>query len=302
VQWAAIDFYERVSDGIIYEGYDREPPNAKFGFGASGQNAASFQSLSKGAVRKINQYVGGEHWIKVTFDSPEAAERACHYSPHNIQGFLVSAQRYVGRGPSEDVAVRSLAGSQGTSQTTSPNAASSTTMPFGTSSTTLSSATATHSVPSQMAPRLGSEPIFRTSGAFPLEDEDVTLIAPQQHQSITQPQPSTAATAPSASGLQNPQANGRSTLRIRGAKPAVLLSSEKAFLPAASRWQQTFGSWPIIGWIVGTNHGIIGDQVPRKEDGSFDSSNASFYWKAWYALDQCFGSDFCGVRDAEYEE
>jgi len=42
--------------------------------------------------------------------------------------------------------------------------------------------------------------------------------------------------------------------------------------------------------------------VPRKEDGSFDMNSASLYWRVWYMVDNCLGSDFCGVRDAEYDE
>jgi hypothetical protein len=101
--------------------------------------------------------------------------------------------------------------------------------------------------------------------------------------------------------MQAPRQPGQPTLRVKGARAAVLLPPEKAFRPAASRWQQTFGHWPIIGWVIGTNHGIIGDQVPRKEDGTFDSAGASLYWRMWYSVDSCFGTDFCGVRDAEYE-
>ena len=54
--------------------------------------------------------------------------------------------------------------------------------------------------------------------------------------------------------------------------------------------------------LSGSGQGIIGDQVPRKEDGSFDANAASLYWRTWYAVDSCFGTDFCGVREAEYDE
>jgi hypothetical protein len=290
VQWAAIDYYERVSMGIIYEDYDRQPPHTRYNLSLSQSKSSSLQSLSRTSIRRINEYIGGEHWIKVTFDSPEAAERACHYSPHVIQGYIVYAQRYVGRAP-DDVPIRASGSSAVASLTGSPNTISSTTMPPGTSSTTLSSATATNSVPASMPPRLASEPLLYASGAFPFEDDDATIVPSQQPQV-----PNTAKTT----AVQRRQP-GQSSLRIKNAKPAVLLPSEKAFRPAASRWQQTFGHWPIIGWVVGTNHGIIGDQVPRKEDGTFDSASASLYWRMWYSVDSCLGTDFCGVRDAEYE-
>ncbi|KAF2177188.1 hypothetical protein K469DRAFT_644645 [Zopfia rhizophila CBS 207.26] len=293
-QWAAIDYYEKVSMGNIYEDYDRQPPNSRYGLSLSAQKATTYRSLSKAAIRKINEYVGGDHWIKVTFDSPEAAERACHYSPHIIQGYTVFAERYRGTGPNADRAIRASAGAQ-TSQTASPNTVSSTTLPFGASqsSVTVSSATATGSVPASMPPRLQSEPVVPS--AFPLDTpEPVRPPTPAQ-----QPQPPSTSTARTTSSQPQPR---RSTLRIKGAKPIVLRPMEEAFLPAAPRWQQTFGSWPIIGWIVGSGHGIIGDQVPRREDGSFDSESASLYWRIWYMFDTCFGTDFCGVRELEYDD
>ncbi|KAF2465838.1 uncharacterized protein BDR25DRAFT_294367 [Lindgomyces ingoldianus] len=301
VQWAAVDYYEKVSGGIIYEDYDRQPPSAKYNLTLSAQKASSYRSLSKVSLRKINEYVGGEHWIKVTFDSPEAAERACHYSPHVVQGYTVFAERYRGTGPNADRALRASAGAQ-TSQTASPNTLSSTTMPFGNtsqSSHTLSSATATGSMPASMPQRQQSEPVLR--GAFPVDDPEPTITTNPFRQ-----EPSSSAAAGTTSSLQppgaRPSATQKSSLRVRGARPVVLLPQEKAFLPAAPRWQQTLGSWPIIGWVVGSGHGMIGDQVPRKEDGSFDSKSASLYWRVWYAVDSCFGTDFCGVKDAEYDD
>jgi hypothetical protein len=284
VQWAAIDYYEKVSMGLIYEEYTREPSNSKYSLAFTPARTSSYRSLSKSSLRKVNEFVGGEHWIKVTFDSPEAAERACHYSPHVIQGFTVFAERYRGTGPSSDRPLRASAGAT-VSQTASPNTVSSITMPFGTSSVTASSATATAtgSRATTLVPRLASEPVLR--GAFPLD-----------------PLPSSQSALQSLSSRTTSREPGPRTLRIRGAKAGVLRPPEQAFLPAAPRWQQTFGSWPIIGWVIGSGHGIIGDQVPRKEDGSFDGGSASLYWRVWYSVDCCFGTDFCGVRGDEYED
>jgi hypothetical protein len=295
VQWAAIEFFERISGGIIFEEYDRQPPNARYNLSLSHsqQKYASIRSLGTASLRKINEYVGGEHWIKVTFDSPEAAEQAIHYSPKVIQGFEVKVERYRGVGPSEDRAVRAGEQSRVTSLAASPNNTTSSTTLFANSSTTLSSATVIGSRPSTMPPRIASEPFFRASGAFPVDEEDDLTIVPVQQVQV----PTTVQTT--SAQLRGPS---RTALRIRGAKPLVLLPQEKAFKPAASRWQHTLGSWPVIGWIVGSNQGIIGDQVPRKEDGTFDEKNASLYWKSWHAVDTCFGTDFCGVKDAEYDE
>ncbi|KAF1997674.1 hypothetical protein P154DRAFT_524559, partial [Amniculicola lignicola CBS 123094] len=305
-QWAAIAHFEKVSGGIIYEDYDRVPPTSKYNLTLSLQKAASYRALSKTAIRKINDYVGGDHWIKVTFDSPEAAERACHYSPHIIQTYTVFAERYRGTGPAQDKAFRASAGAH-LSQAASPNTNSSNTLPFGASpsSHTASSATATTSRGPSI-PRQASEPLFPNPFDSPSPPRRLSLVhkgplnpRPSDSTAVRQPPTSTS----TSTGLRSQPAppTGRSTLRVRGAKPAVLLPPEKAFLPAAPRWQQTLGSWPVLGWIVGADHGMIGDRVPRKEDGSFDGEKASLYWRGWYAVDCCLGTDFCGVREAEYD-
>ena len=300
-QWAAISHYEKVSGGLIYEEYDREPPSTKSGFSFASQRSLHYKTLTKSALRKVNEYVGGDHWIKVTFDSAEAAERACHYSPKSIQGFTVYAEPYRGTGPTVgDKPVRAEAG--GVSQTTSPNTISSGTVGargVSQSSTTISSATATASIPASQSllPRSVTEPSFlRASGAFPNHADDLYAAPASQSQTQLQPQNTT-------STALNPRSQ-RATLRLKGAnvKPAVFLPQEKAFLPAPPRWQQTFGSLPIIGWVIGSGQGIIGNQVPRKEDGTFDEQSASLYWRVWYMVDTCLGSDFCGVKDAEYDE
>jgi hypothetical protein len=285
VQWAAISHFETVGGGLIYEEYDREPWNAKAGMSFSNFNpyrASSLRILNKSAMQKVNQYVGGNHWIKVTFDSAEAAERACHYSPHSIQGYTVFAEPYRGTGPTGgDRPIRANVGGA-VSQTESPNTLSSGTMRGRESSTTASV--------SSTLPRSTTAPSLHAAAAFP---QDNLPLAP-----TPQAQPATTTTT-----ALDP-ISSRATLRLKGAnvKPAVFLPAEKAFLPAQPRWQQTVGSFPIIGWVIGSGHDIIGEQMPRKEDGSFDAQAASLYWRAWYAADQCFGTDFCGVRDAEYDD
>ncbi len=306
-QWAAIAQYERISSGIIYEEYDREPYNPKFGYSFTSQRSEHYGSLNKAALRKVNEFVGGDHWIKVTFDSAEAAERACHYSPRNIQGYTVYAEMYRGTGPvGGDRPIRAEVG--GPSLGGSPNTVSSGTVGLrgaSQSSTTVSSATATASLPASshgLLTRSATDPpFFRTSGAFP-EDIDATIV-PTSSQSLSQPQQLSQSNAHATGTALHPRSS-RATLRLKGAnvKPAVFLPQEKAFLPARSRWQQTLGSLPIIGWVIGSGQGIIGDQVPRKEDGSFDEKSASLYWRVWYSVDSCFGTDFCGVREAEYDD
>ncbi|KAF2639397.1 hypothetical protein P280DRAFT_430030 [Massarina eburnea CBS 473.64] len=298
IQWAAIVHFEIVSGGIIYEEYERDPRDARYGAAFVMKQREAVKALSKSSRAKVNQFVGGDHWIKVTFDSPEAAEKACHYSPYKCQGYNVFAEPYRGTGPTGgDRAIRAQGGLS--SVTASPNTISSATMQMSASqfSVTASSATATASVMTSMPPRQRSEPLFRASGAFPEEDEHIAVIPANQNQ----PQADSRSVAQTSSA-QVRQPGQRQTLKIRNAKPVVFLPQEKAFLPAPPRWQQTLGSFPVIGWVVGSGQGIIGDQVPRKEDGSFDSASASLYWRVWYMVDACLGTDFCGVKDVEYDE
>ncbi|KAJ4399046.1 hypothetical protein N0V91_009742 [Didymella pomorum] len=294
-QWAAIDFFEKVSNGIIYEEYDREPYNPKFNYAFAPNRSSHLRALSRAALSRVNQFVGGDHWIKVTFDSAEAAERACHYSPHNIQGYTVYAEAYRGTGPQGgDRALHAQIGGA-ISLVSSPQTGPLSTIPD--TSTTASSATATIAAPITL-PRSTTMPVFPSAaGSFPSDDASdrapapVAVSRPSQTQTMT----TSAQLAPTSR---------RATLRLKGAnvKPAVFMPQEKAFLPAPPRWQQTFGSLPIIGWVIGSGQGIIGDQVPRKEDGSFDAATASLYWRVWYTVDSCFGTDFCGVREAEYDD
>ncbi|KZM18676.1 uncharacterized protein EKO05_0006614 [Ascochyta rabiei] len=296
VQWAAIDFFEKVSNGIIYEEYDREPYNPKFNYAFGTQRTSHYRSLSKAALSRVNQFVGGDHWIKVTFDSAEAAERACHYSPHNIQGYTVFAEAYRGTGPQGgDRALRAQVGGA-VSLLSSPQTTSSSTIPD--TSTTVSSATATTAHAPSLPPRSTTMPLF-PSGSFPMDDGPVDRVPPAPIALPRQTQMQSTTTS-----AQLAPTSRRATLRLKGAnvKPAVFMPQEKAFLPAPPRWQQTFGSLPIIGWVIGSGQGIIGDQVPRKEDGSFDANTASLYWRMWYSVDSCLGTDFCGVRDAEYDD
>ncbi|RDW72574.1 uncharacterized protein DSM5745_07746 [Aspergillus mulundensis] len=106
-EWKVIDKYERISRGMICEDYPRNDPKSSFGHAQllSGGDVIIRTNLSADANRKSKRYAGGFHWIKVTFDSTEAADRACFYSPQEIDGHLVFCEMYHGQGPAEDVAI-----------------------------------------------------------------------------------------------------------------------------------------------------------------------------------------------------
>lgn len=275
-QYAAIEFYERASKGIILEDYDRYPPNPRYANSLSmGQSRSSGLKLSKEALRKKNTHRGGTHWIKVTFDSAEAADLACSASPHVINGYIVHAEPYRGDGPSGgDVAI--LATPQAlASATASPSQRSSTTVRGG-SSETASSATMATTLPDP----------FVTSGA----------LRPSASAAAAQRPESTPGVSIQNTGVSSSMQIQDRPLRIRGAKRAVLLPADQALVPAKSATQRFIEAVPIVGWFFSGTSDLIGEGVPRKEDGSFDLENASLYWRFWYMIDWWCGSDYCGLH------
>ena len=107
-EWKVLSKFERiVSPGIICEDYPREDPNlflsSNSPLGFSRASVVVHQNLSREAIKKSRIYQGGNHWIKVTFDSYQAAERACFYSPIDIDGYMVHCEMWQGRGPAADV-------------------------------------------------------------------------------------------------------------------------------------------------------------------------------------------------------
>ena len=48
---------------------------------------------------------------------------------------------------------------------------------------------------------------------------------------------------------------------------------------------------------------MIGNELPRKDDGSFDWDNATTYWKFWALLDYyLIFSNFLGLKDTDKNE
>ena len=105
-QYAAISFYETVSGGMILEDYDRRPPNDTWRFGLSALGGTpKRRALTKAEQHAAAQYAGGACWVKVTFDSRAAADRALASSPHALHGHWVYAAPYAGHRPAVDAPV-----------------------------------------------------------------------------------------------------------------------------------------------------------------------------------------------------
>lgn len=266
LQWAAIEFYENVSNGVILEDYERQPPGHRQDMSRTSLRAAAQRGLSKTALRRKNTFHGGNHWIKVTFDSPEGADLACSRSPHLVRGHLVYAEPYRGIGPSKDAPIFASGGGAQITEDTLPKTFSK--IPAShespTSSETISSATVGGA--SKPPPRMN---IFDA------------------------PAEAFASSSSTALDRQRSDSNAQLQLRparIQGATRAVLLPAEQALLP-----KQTGQSW--ASWIGGSE--IFGSTLPRLADGSFDYERANVYWRLIFTLDRLFGWDLCGLKADE---
>jgi hypothetical protein len=293
LQWAAIDFYERVSNGIILEDYERQPQGQRYELSRTMGRAAAQKSLSRAAMRKKNKFAGGEHWIKVTFDSRQASELAIARSPHTIKGYLIYAEPYQGRGPLRDEPLfATQAGAQITSDVLPPSF--STDDPFNrspTESATMSSATATggnREQHSQQQQQQQQRPPWGTVTTNNLQDSPTAssstfnnALSPR----LTTGTPSrSTGFQPGTASDATPRPRG---FRVEGAVRAVVLPAEMALAPKTAKT-----SW--TSWIGASE--IIGSAVPRREDGTFDWDRASFYWRLFMIIDLWLGTDFCGMK------
>ena len=105
-QYASINHYEQLA-GRICEDYSREPPAGNRRYKSELRDPAFTRrkTLTPEERAKVNRADGGDHWVKVTFESAEAADAAVYASPQLIQGYLVFADPYHGVPPTRDEAI-----------------------------------------------------------------------------------------------------------------------------------------------------------------------------------------------------
>lgn len=318
-QWAAISFYETVSSGMICEDYEREPPSERRKFPNQLSAASNVRPRALTQAEKVlaRQYNGGNCWIKVTFDSAEAAERAIYNSPHLLQGHWVYAQPFHGAGPEVDEPIpmreedraqgllgaprrahrpsqtlgssfaqnnniysrggantlpRSFTGNTTTEAETQPAAGPSS----PSSSATASSATAT--APTVEYPKLRK----RHSNQPP-----ATTTNDHNNEISNEGQAATREPPP-------PARNPHFFTHFPNVPRTVLRPAHEAFLPHPTWFEATMARLSTAGWLPGD---MIGDGVPRLENGDFDWARASLYWKIFYWIDSHLGTDFCGMKD-----
>ncbi|MCJ1387301.1 hypothetical protein MMC18_000142 [Xylographa bjoerkii] len=304
-QWAAIQYYESVSGGLICEDYEREAPDERrryhTGLGYNGYTLP--RTLTKAERTLAMQYRGGLCWIKVTLDSVEAAHRAIHCSPHLIRGHWVYAKLYTGEKyePDEPILMREDERQEG--QLSGPK-------PSTRLFQSLSASFSTSTMPRSAGPTNASATLPRSYKTNSNGAEDS-----QRAEGGVSPSSSTAS---SATALSPDQARSRTSLHPDGQGPpdniltptkqpprtfthfpdtarTVLKPATEAFLPQPSWSERAFRKLTRSGWVPGD---IIGIAVPRLENGEFDWSTASFYWKICYWLDTRFGMDLCGMKES----
>lgn len=86
---------------------------------------------------------------------------------------------------------------------------------------------------------------------------------------------------------------GYSTI-FPGARLATLRPVSDALPPTPSLKRRILQAIPGFGWLTGE---VVGEGPALHEDGSFDYDKSNFYWQLVYSVDQCFGTDLCGMRD-----
>ncbi|KAL4860670.1 hypothetical protein BDV12DRAFT_181245 [Aspergillus spectabilis] len=284
-EWKVIDKYERISRGVICEDYPRNDPKTNAGYSQllSGGDVVIRANLSADANRKSKRYAGGFHWIKVTFDSSAAADRACFYSPQEIDGHVVFCELYHGQGPAEDLPI--------------PQGSTEANRFISNNKRTLSTSHSTAFLQNKDKERSTLPRSFAMNNLASVADAE-------ENNSFSHESTSTVSSA-TATGIE------QSTLQQRNISKDLSNTSEfmthlptlrrtqlrpisEALPPQPTVTERVLRSIPILSWFTGD---IVGDGPQLREDGTFDYDKSNVYWRFWYMVDLILGSDICGLRE-----
>lgn len=252
--YASIAQYERIA-GMICEDYSRDPPTEQRKYKGSARDPAVMRKrvLTPAEKAKAFQWAGGDNWIKITFESAEAAEIAIENSPQEIVGYIVHAELYR-NGPPTDIG---------------PNPARRTSR--GDPNPT---------------PRRRQGSMSRSQNATDFGRGGASMSPPVSHSSShtfdTETASGSSATVNGSSGVDP----SLFCTRIPTARKIILKPAELALLPQQTFNQRVLANIPIISWLTSD---MIGNEVPRTATGEFDTLNASFYWRFVWWLDGLTG-------------
>lgn len=255
-------------------------------------------NLSADANRKSKRYDGGFHWIKVTYDSTSAADRACFYSPQEIDGHYVYCELYHGHGPAEDVAIPADKPTSGRLRSKATRTLTSTH-----STAFLSSMPSKDQDRGIALPRsFAMNNLSSVADVGENEEESSLLSSTTTATSGT----ATATTSGAATGFDRssslhqrsvqaePKPESEFMTHIPTVRRAKLRPLTEALPPQPTVAERVLRSIPILSWFTGD---IVGDGPQLKEDGTFDYDKSNVYWRFWYMVDMVLGTDICGLKE-----
>ncbi|KAL4937238.1 hypothetical protein BDV06DRAFT_216033 [Aspergillus oleicola] len=306
-EWKVIDKYERISRGFICEDYPRNDPRgaASYSHLLSGGDVVIRADLSADANRKSKRYAGGFHWIKVTFDSADAADRACFFSPQEIDGHAVFCEMYHGQPPTEDVPIPS--GSTEANRFISNNKRTLSTF-HSTAFLQKDKARAPSTLPRSFAlnnlASIADEDVF--SSNQDRESTSTVSSATATTTALDQPQPTMhqrhlSSVSASLSSPKEPTTaptlpppESEFMTHLPSVRRTKLRPITEALPPSPTVTERVLRSIPILSWFTGD---IVGDGPQMREDGTFDYDRSNAYWRFWYMVDLLLGTDICGLRE-----
>ncbi|KAI1436959.1 hypothetical protein GGR50DRAFT_157066 [Xylaria sp. CBS 124048] len=284
-QYAAINHYEQLA-GRICEDYSREPPIEARRYKSDLRDPALTrrQPLTRAEREKVNRIASGQHWIKVTFESQEAASAALFASPQKILGHLVYAEQYRSMPPMENAAIVDVRDTIVFDDDHQSNSSPDLPKP---PSRHRNGAIHAPSGPFRLRMGRGSPPesqastqtldtaTVSVSSSTTMSTATVTGVEVKSNENKPEPELNTAPVTERVGGRR----------RIHTAKKAVLLPADAALKKGPTLTESLLAFIPLLGWFSGA---MIGNEVPRNEVGEFDMNRASLYWKIMYWLDYWF--------------
>ncbi|KAL2263629.1 hypothetical protein VTK26DRAFT_5892 [Humicola hyalothermophila] len=297
-QYAAINQYEQLA-GRICEDYPREPPLESRRYKSELRDPAFTRrrALTPEERAKVNKADGGEHWVKVTFESAEAADAAIFASPQTILGHLVYAEPYHGMPPSRDEAIPDPSAMSGFHHRAHGHGRTrsgipSTGLDWSPTHSQSSSSRTADTVTVGSVAETGTNSSSTAAGWVPVT---TTTAATTTTTTTTTSTGGNGGGAPPATETPDDEFC-RAIPTVRKAK---LLPMEQALLPAPSVTQRIANLIPFLKWFNGA---MIGSEVPRTESGEFDWNKASLYWKLMWWLDFLLGLFGGEVKDADKDD
>lgn len=301
-QWAAIDTYEKASHGMICEDYARRPPGQLRRYPNNLSSPSVHPRRLTDAEREMaRHYAGGESWVRLTCDSAEAADRAVEMSPQQIYGHWAHAELYNGTRPEidEPIPVGEEDQQGGFVGNLKPRHRSSQTL-----GTVFSQHAANQRQPMSTLPK--SSGMSFTTQANNQRPNDTISSSSSTASSAT-------ATVPDSSNRDPPQAeenrsptiqiltnasaaeSNSATMRYFTDRPrTVLRPASEAFLPQPT-WNDRQIRW-LRSWGVIPGD-FIGSGPLLTENGEFDWSMSSWYWRFCNWLDTHLNTNFCNLKD-----